>query len=262
MGGPLYRRFQQQREAGRGTSFWRPTDLPNQGFWLDAHPGFVSTTLSGSDLLVDSWTDRFGGNVFAGSGATRPLLVDDGINSKYAIQFDGSDYLSVASFAGADLVDLWTTGMTWRLPSEAGTVQFFSNIKVAAPWEGYRYQYAGGGGQDNLDIRKFGAGAATYVLEASTTYDDDAPHTSVMVKTGTTTFDFYIDGVKVTSGGTITDFNTEQAGFTVIGGSRSTGPTTVGTLTGYISEIVVYKDAKAGQALNDLNQYLRGRAGV
>jgi hypothetical protein len=253
----LWRRFQLQKEAGSRSSKFRPSDLPSQGFWLDAHPDFLSTTFSDPDYLVDSWTDRFTGEVFAGSGAARPKYVSEGINGHHAIQFDGSDYLEVVSFAGADLVDLWTIGMVWRLPTETGTTQFFSNLRIGAPWEGYRYQYDGTG--EYPSIRKLGSGYASYALD-SATYDDDAPHSSIMVKTGTTTFDFYVDGVKTTSGGTITDFNTEQAGYTVIGGSRSTGPTTVGTYTGYISDIVVYKDAKSGQALNDLALYLDGRA--
>jgi hypothetical protein len=112
---------------------WDPSLIPT-ALWLDAAD---ASTITQSGGLVSTWADKSGTNKNATqSGDARPAYSATGLNSKPAIDFDGTDDdLALSSVTGLDVVNQ-SFFIVAKRDSAAGRTEIAFGVGSAATGDG------------------------------------------------------------------------------------------------------------------------------
>jgi PKD repeat protein len=207
-------------------------DYPNLKLWL-----LADSVNKDVDNTVFNWLDASGNNndVFQTDELSQPLLVNNGLNNRSVIRFDGIDDY----FTGGDICDISDTGATFFIVG-------MSNTNNAS----YLAKALSGGGGKRYGVYYFGS-TFNFLFNSNNNYDISFSHTNGNYEIITTSVDFvntinqvYING-EFKQNRTISSFNNMDSNFDFLIGAynNSTGtipPASGFFLNGDIAEIIIY----------------------
>lgn len=136
-------------------SSWNPTDIAGCQLWYADSTDFI--TKDASDY-VSGFLDISdeGNDATQGTGANQPLWVDNQLNGKAVIRFDGtSDYMATGNFSDGALSQPYTMFIVFQVSSSTGTYQVITDAieltnrgvlytAPSSPTTTNTYMYAGG----------------------------------------------------------------------------------------------------------------------
>jgi len=262
-----YRFYAQNSYGGRwasvSQSFTTPSipEIRTDGLvlWLRADAGVTD-----SGGAVDSWLDvaaELGGaNSAAGAGASRPLLLADGIGGRPALQFDGiDDFLSVAD---DDALDLgigagkgWTLITVYQRSGGSSTQDIISKFGGSSLSTDWRFFTQSGS-------LLWGTGSSGDPAAWMSIAEPAAgPHiiTGTLQQTGESSGSktLSVDGTQVAAGSYTLKAAANTNPVTIGGSSPSSG-----NMQGLIAEILVYNYLLSERSVNNVGWYLQQKYGI
>lgn len=240
-----------------GCELYTPS-ATNLVLWLDAQEGTVSMVGSSA---VANWRDRRGGTSTLqaiASGTAQPTRVQNGLNGRTVLRFDGNDNMAIASFPGMKAADYTVIAVFKPTGTSAGTVLSLAHSEFGAMYSlrrtsstTYRYSHRGSPAAVDGDFAE-----ATFAAAQATT-----PKLMVTQRYTSGTFKFVL-----ISGNTPGDLDgvTEADGVLTEGNLSGTLSLQIGagSLTGDIAEILIYDRAVLQAELNEIRAYLAAKWGI
>jgi hypothetical protein len=239
------------------------TDIQTSGLvlWLRADAGVTH-----SNGLVDTWQDQAdvigGANNAAGSGASRPLLVNNALGGRPVLQFDGSD--DILTVPDNDALDLgtgegkaWTLITVYRRTATSGVQDIISKMGSAGSSACDWRFYISSSSSTALWGTGSSANGGAWLSFAEPTTNTFHILVGTLQQTNTTAGikSVYVDGASVIQ----TNYTLKAVANTEpvrIGNFSSTG------LKGYIAEILVYNCELNTYQFNKVGWYLQQKYGL
>lgn len=174
------------------------------------------------------------------SGAARPIIINNVVNSNPVFRFSGAQSMTMNSFSGLNYIGPMSIFCVFNA-ANTGPTQRYLNYQNS--WGFYSVAA-------NLQLNLFGAGTfdTTSGLIANNTW-----YSSAAVYNGTSACDFYINDIKSTS---VFPWIMESATTNLYFGSANGAS---GFMTADVGILLVYFRALMDSETNELNLYLKNR---
>lgn len=208
-----------------------PIDYGDQSVWLD---GTITPTGS-----VSNWTDQFstGNDADQGLGSAQPISTADQINGKNALVYDGTDYLETPFLLDPSATD-FTAYVVGEFGSLGTTEVLLQQLDGTGTGRGWLFAHSSDTIRGNVD-------GSSLIGDAITT---NPAIYGVKLESGT--LSNFINGATPSTKATPTPNSSD--GDLRIGANKALAA----TLTGVISEVLIYATARSSGENTEILNYL------